>query len=418
MRKLLILSALFLMFGNGAPAAADEHSWQLGLAAFANEDYESALVFFQTALDAGQTGPAVHYNIGVCQFKIGRYEDAGRTFRRLGDEFPAFRALAEYNLGLIDRRQGRDEEALDHFRLAYAESGSDETLHKLASVMVDTLTPAPPPAPPRGYRALGIRAGYDDNVALRDELALPAGASQASPMADLFGWLEQPLGSAGGLSIEAGLYAVHYFDADDYDQNNIDAGLSWSRYFTDWRARIGAYGNYGTIGGNGFDRGLKLVLRLDRPLSKTSWLNLGYEYSDISAIDDLYAGIEGSRQKFDLGLRWYGGQHELETTLRYETNDRASASVSPDRLRLGFGYRFLRPDNWNYEVDVYYRASRYAQLTPARDEDYGSVRLGLSRKIVGDWILGGSYEYSSNDSTDSIYTYDRQRMTVGMLRTF
>lgn len=187
----------------GALYAAPADDWESGTRAFESGDYASALLFFEAARDSGLDAAAVHYNIAVSQFKLQRYEAAWRTFALIADRYPPMRGLAEYNLGLVARRLGDTAEARVHFLRAYEVSPDNRTIRVLASRRLRESEPDVGTAS-RWTGAIGVRAGNDDNVALRDETVLPAGTAGESPMADLFhgpgatdsAWKEAPTWSS------------------------------------------------------------------------------------------------------------------------------------------------------------------------------------------------------------------------------
>jgi len=409
---------LFVVLISTVPTFAADDPWQTGLDAFQRNDYENALVSFEIARDAGQSGPAVHYNIGVCQYKTARYSDAAQTFGLVRDQFPAFVALAEYNLGLVAQKLQEDEDALAHFRRSYDLSGNDETVRALSAEMLARLTPDPVPTSNPWSGAIGIRAGYDDNVALRDELGIPAGTSAESPMADIFASAGLPISRDGALRFDAGLYAVRYFDADTFDQNSIQAGIVYRHDLGEWQARFGVRGNYGTIGGDDFDQSGSLRVRLDRRMTESTSISLRFEHQEIDARNSMFSGIEGSRQKIEVRHRWNSNDRSFLTRLRFETNDRADPGVSPDRVRLNFDYRYSPQRMWGYEAGAGFHSSDYDGINPARTEDFMSLRVGISRMINDDWQLLADYQFSDNDSSDIDFTYDRNRLTLSALRIF
>jgi hypothetical protein len=221
--------ALSVYFLTATANAAIENDWQAGKQAFATGDIESALVFFETARDAGLEGPAVHYNIGVSQFKLGRYRDARQTFEFIARRFPQMRGLAEHNLGLIARRTGREADAREHFLNAHEFSPDDRTIRVLASRNLREIEPERRTAS-RWSSVVGLHGGYDDNIVLRDETGLPAGTTTESPMTDAFVSFSGPWNGQSGLRVEGSAYLVRYFDADDFDQSQVAGGV-----FYDWR---------------------------------------------------------------------------------------------------------------------------------------------------------------------------------------
>ena len=416
LRRLTVLAALLLLHAFAPPAIADSaEDWAAGQQAFAAGDFESALVYFELARDAGQAGVAVHYNIAVCQFKLARFDAAGETFRYIADNYPRMRGLAEYNLGLIERRRGNTAAARQHFITAWDLSGADATLQSLAASMLQELEP---PERAEWYGAVALRAGHDDNVALRDSLGLPAGVTAESPMADLFLSAGVNPRGFGGLWFDGSVYAIAYPDADDFDQSEFRVGGLYVWRPGDWRLETSAHYVYGTLGGSGFEREIALGARAMHYVSDEGALDLHYRYDDIDEDDPLFAGIAGSRQRFDLRYRWYRDNHTVIFRLGLENNDRLDPGVSPSRTRLQADYRYQPSDGWGFEAGVGFRASDYDDLEEARTEDLTTISAALTRTIAGAWLFALQYQYSENDSNDPVFSYERNLITLGVLRTF
>jgi hypothetical protein len=416
LRRLTVLAALLLLHAFAPRVVADvAEDWASGQQAFAAGDFESALLYFEMARDAGQGGVAVHYNIAVSQFKLGRFEDARRSFGYVAANYPKMRGLAEYNLGLVERRLGDTAAARQHFIVAWDLSAGDETLQSLAAAMLDELEP---PQRADWYGAVGLRAGHDDNVALRDSLGLPAGVTAESPMADLFlsGGVNPP--GFGGLWFDGSVYAITYPDADDFDQSEFRLGGLYAWRPGDWRLETSAHFVYGTLGGTGFEREIALGARAVRYVGEHGALDLHYRYDDIDEDDPLFAGIAGSRQRLDLRYRWYRDDHTVILRLGAENNDRADPGVSPSRTRFQADYRYQPSNGWGFEAGLGLRASDYDDLDVARTEDLATISAALTRTIANVWLLALQYQYSENDSNDPVYSYERNLITLGVLRTF
>ena len=264
LRLLTALAALLLCSAFVPVAVADvADDWASGEQAFAAGDYESALLYFEMARDAGQEGVAVHYNIAVCQFKLSRFDDAGMTFRHIADKYPKMRGLAEYNLGLVEKRLGNTRAAQQHFIRAWELSPEDEKVRALAIAMLDDVEPEPADVP-TWFGSFGLRAGHDDNVALRDSLGLPAGVTGESPMVDAFLALRGAPAAFGGFMLDGSAYIVAYTDADDFDQSESRLGGLYTWRPGDWRLEASAHFVYGTLGGDGFEREIALGARAVR----------------------------------------------------------------------------------------------------------------------------------------------------------
>ncbi len=418
LRRLPALAAFLLCSAFATPAFADAAGdWASGQQAFAAGDYESALLYFETARDAGQAGAAVHYNIAVCQFKLERFDEAGATFRHIADSYPEMRGLAEYNLGLVERRLGDTLGAREHFIRAWQLSPEDENLRALAAAMLEDTEPATVESS-RWHGSLGLRAGHDDNVALRDSLGLPAGVTAESPMADVFVAFRGAPASFGDFLLDASAYAIAYTDADDFDQSEFRLGGLYAWRPGNWRLEGSAHLVYGTLGGSGFEHEIALGARAVRYLGDNDALDLNYRYDDIEEDDPLFAGIAGSRQRLDLRYRRYRGNHTLILRLGAEANDRLDPSVSPSRTRVHADYRYEPETGWGFEAGFSLRASDYDELEIPRNEDLAALHAALTRRLGEHWLLGLAYEYSENDSSDPAFSYERNLITLGALLSF
>lgn len=418
LRRLTALAALLLCHAFAPPAIANvDADWASGQQAFAAGDYQSALLYFEIARDGGQNGVAIHYNIAVCQFKLSRFAEASTTFRYIADNYPKMRGLAEYNLGLVERRLGNSTAARQHFIAAWDMSAGDETLQSMAAAMLDDLEPESEKSSP-WYGAVSLRAGHDDNVALRDSLGLPAGVTSESPMADVFASLSVAPPGFGGLWLDGSVYTVAYTDADDFDQSEFRLGGLYAWAPRDWWLEAGVHYVYGTLGGSGFEREVALSARAVHYLSDESQIDLRYGYDDIVEDDADFAGIAGSRQTADLRYRWDRASHSVILRAGLETNDRLDPGVSPTRKRLHADYRFQPGDGWGVEAGASFRSSDYGDLTVPRTEDLTTITAALTRMVATHWLVGLQLQYSENDSDDPDFSYDRTLITLGVLRTF
>jgi len=409
-----LLAALLLVLLTGGAAANSSTDWESGGAAFASGQYDAALSYFEAARDSGLGGPAVHYNIAVCQYSLGDYVAARETFQLIARRFPTMQGLAEYNVGLSERRLGNLNAAQRHFVSAYRHSGDE----KIKALAVSQLTELEREQRPAWYGLVGVQVGHDDNVALRDSLGLPAGVSADSPLADLFATLRGPLAGVGGLELDSSLYAVTYPDADEYDQVEIRIGALYTFDRGDWRLRGGIYGAAGTLAGSSFNREVNLDLRSIRYLGEDATFELRLRRDEISSAKALFDGIEGSRSRLELGYRWHSVDQILAVRLGVEENDRLDAGVSPSRQQIRADHSYQISDSWGLESAAAYRSSDYDDVTLPRTEDLLSLAVGVVYVTGSNWRFSGRYQYSTNDSTDPTYSYDRNQLTVGFQRLF
>lgn len=404
------------------PAVADERTdaWDAGRAAYAEGDYAAALAAFLSARELGQEGAAVWYNIGVCQYRLGDYAASRRTFMAMNERYPAMRSLGHYNLGLASMKLDDREQAAGHFRSSYRLGGNDPKLRAMASTMLRRLIEDAGGAPAAAFewvKALSFRGGYDDNVILRDEEGLAADVSAESPFIEMFGTLRGPYRDGSALKLDAAALIVRYFDADDFDQSTVYVGGLYDWYFADWSAEVGAHVSASTLGGEAFDRSVRLSGTLRYRLDARQSASAGLRLENVSAADDDFSGIEGTRQRLDLSWRWRDAGRQIDLRAVQEANDRDAASVSPDKLRLLASYRYAPDVGWGYSAAAELRASDYGGETP-RDEDLRQLDIRVSHYTAEGWELFAELLLADNESTEPAFDYDRMQISVGVFRVF
>jgi len=413
--------ATILLLAFAIPSAAQDESaaeaWAQGTQAFTAEDYLRALSHFQRARDAGQMGPAVHYNIAVCQYKLQHYDEARRTFTLLHDRYPKMRSLAQYNLGLVALKLSQRDVATRHFRDSYYQAGVDPKLRAMSSTMLRRMIGETVPSS-QWLRMVSLRGGFDDNVTLRDEAAIVADASAESPFIELFGTLSGPYSSRGGLRLDGGFFILNYSDADDFNQASIYLGGVYEWRGTQWDADVGAHAGATTLGGDGYDRSGRISARIVRKLSTAGSLAFRYRYDDITAAEAIFNDIEGTRQRFELRYRWYRNGRSFNARLGHEANDRADPGISPDRNTVSFDYRYSPEAGWGFAIGAELRASDYDAAIPARDEDLAQANLALLRNTAAGWQLFAEYQWADNDSSEPVFSYTRNQLSVGVFRVF
>ena len=358
----IICLALAASFA-GAAAVADD--WSAGKQAFATGDFASALVHFERAREAGLDSPAVHYNIGVTQFRLGRYGEASESFRLIARRFPAMRGLAEYNLGLVARRLGNDADARAHFLRAWELSPADRKLRVLASRRLRELQPQARTAS-RWSGAVGVRAGNDDNVALLDESGLSTGTTTDSPLVDAFLTIAGPWSGGNGFRVHGSAYLVRYPDAGDFDQSGIRGGTFYEWQLPDWRLQFGFGAGATALGGDAFDRKIGGRLRVIRYLGGNAQFDVQVTHDEVSEGDSVFAGIAGFRQTVDARYLWSSASHRVRLRFQFENNNRDDPGVSPERRRFSIDYRFEPERGFGAEAAAELRSSDYDDLAIPR----------------------------------------------------
>ena len=213
-----------------APASrAAESPFASASEAFGRGDYRGAVALFEAARAEGADGPSVPYNIAVCRYKLGEFAAAEAEFADLGRRFPAMRAIAEYNRGLALLGLERPDDARAAFATARAEG--DPKIATLADARLQELEARPTAGQPsRRWQGLfELAAGDDDNVALVDDLTLPAGQSAASPFTELLGYAARSFDGRLPATLDFSGYSVRYSDASQFDQDSLRASAAFER---------------------------------------------------------------------------------------------------------------------------------------------------------------------------------------------
>ena len=410
--RLAALLALSLPF---AVFAADDSLFAQASAAFARGDYTNALELFEAARASGAEGPAVPYNIGVAEFKLGRYAEAEREFASLGERFPSMAGIAAYNRGLALLALDRRDDARAAFAAAY-DSGEDKITALAAQQLAQLgeVRPAPAARASSWTGLIDASLGSDDNVALVDELALPAGRSGDSSFTEVLAFASRSAGSVP-LRIDLSGYAVRYPDASEFDQTSFDVGAAYERRGERWRFEIGPHYDRSTLGGDDFEAELGIRARAQWPMSDRLRLGFTVAVDDVTGLDPQYDFVEGSQWRVGVFVR--PSAAGLRASYDVERNDRATAGASPDRQRAAVGYRWRLPRNWWLDGGVSYRLSRYDFATQNR-ERLKELRLAASRDLARGWRLSADYRRSDNDADLPTYSYTGNRFTATVGKTF
>lgn len=392
---------------------AASQSFAAGTAAYAEQDYLRALTYFQEARDAGIQGPAVHYNIAVCHYRLGDYDAAGSVFSLIADEYPAMRALAQYNLGLVAQRQGDDQAAERRFRQAQ-ENTDDERIQRLATAQ---LRPAPPVESRRWYRQINTRISHDDNVRLvSDDVPLPSGLSAESMSTEFWASISGPLSSAPGLRFDGSLYSVRYQDASFYDQNYLRFGGVYRWQWGSWLAEAGPQLALSTLDGDGYEERAGLAFRIRRDVSDTLEFRSRFSHDEVDAGDARFAFVEGSRDWLELSLDHRDAGTRVTFSYEVESNDRG-ANIASTRHKLSLRHRYSFSSRWETDIEGSFRRSSYEDLTLPRDEDLTSLSFALTRNLANGWQIDGTVAWHDNSAVEP-FSYARTRFSIALSKAF
>ncbi len=397
------------------PAIARSHSaaalqqFDSGKQAFAAQDYATALNAFEGAVSAGMTGPAVHFNIGVCAYKLARWERAEAAFREVA-RTPQMAALARYNLGLVARGAGRSDEAARWFAQVERES-SDGRLKSLATAR---LAQAPSP-PERNWLAFGsLAAGYDDNVALISGGEVLGVSGTDDTFAEL-----QLAGSAplvGDWRFDGGVVLLDYQDLDSFDQMSLNAGGRYRKTLREWTGEAGLQLTYATLDGDGFESKRMLLLQATRPLPDDWRLRVRYRFSDIDGLDG-FGGLDGTRHELGVRGLWRRDSWRVTLDYRFDASDYADDALSFDRHEISVDAEYELDANWRMQAGLAHDRSNY-DLAENGSEQRTEIALAVSRDFGSQWRAFVRYAYADNQADLPEFDYERNRISAGVEATW
>lgn len=416
--------------------AAANSSFEAGVTASQQGDYQQAVEHFNNARDEGLDTPALYHNLGVAYYKLGRYDSARRAFKRAA-ESPKMRAMSFYNLGLVAQKEGDDASARNWFEKAH-EAARTRKLRALAAKQLGLTDRAVP-----SYKAyLEGFAGHDSNPRLADENIDRQGDEGDA----VFGALavgERLLGGdwdRGATVIGVG-YVDFHPDIDEQDIGAFAGGFRLHHSPGQWRHRYELLVNRIRLGGDTLQTGIRAGLRSQRRLSRHLVAELRLRGEDIDG-DDGFDELDGTRFEARTRLIGRDGRRGWKLYYEFEHNDRDDLafidndnglpqffSVSPVRHEIGGSVRRPLAGDFSGEAEVAFRRSEYDDPEVRdgvergeREDDRLKVGLGISHPL-GRWTgrLETIYWDNSSDcegNTCDEFEYDRLEARVSIGRSF
>ena len=403
--------------GGVSSLSASEH-FAAGSAAFKIGDNRRALEAFQAAIAAGSNGPAVHYNVAVCYYRLGEYARAEEAFRVLGQDFPQMKSLADYNIGLALVRLDQNAAAREAFE--FASLADDDQIADLANAMLASLPGTETVSSSDAWiRLVDFRFGSDDNVALSDPLSLPAGLTTDSPFTELQLYVGGPLQAASAWRFDASAFLVEYPDASGFDQAGIYLSARHEHRAGNWRVFVRPQYGRTNLNGDGFEQYFGLSLRVEQQFSSVR-TTFGIELSHdlVDEIESQFSYIDGDRSVLALRADKSFDRSRLVLDYRIQEDDRIGAGVSADRHQ--YRVRFIKPltSVWTGEFQHAYRVSDYDRLSTPRKESRHQTGVRATRDFSSGWQIALRYLYADNDSNDSAFSYRRNRVSFGASKVF
>ncbi len=419
---------LILMMVATQVYASAKDDFKQGVSYFKSANYTSAVKKFENARKQGMHSTALYYNLGSAYYKLQNYKKAEQYFIEIRKS-PKMKSLAEYNLGLIAVKQNNKAEARGYFN-SVVRNSKDKKMIYLAKQQLKKIRPKKKP----WSVYLNGAIGYDDNInfapaGIRTEES--ANFFDAMLSADYLFTGKKSNGWTG----EAMLYTIKYGDSGNpniskgsFDQDQFGVSLKKTQKLANWNTQFKAGFDKLTYGPLDYQSILKLEARGKLKTSRTDRFYLRYRYENISSDNFRYDYLEGWRQKIRGEFRRYNKSNSMQLYYELELNDRKDFistatgnefSYSPTRHTFRGKYTAVLNNAWQLGGDLAYRMSSYPSTTTQSRTDnrwkaavYSNYRFDKSMK------LKLKLEYTDNSSTDTIYVYDRNVISVSLNKLF
>lgn len=414
----LLLALLAVPVEAGTASSA----FRAGVEAAGAGDHETALAHFRAAREAGLDTPALHFNLGVTLYRLGRLDAAATAFERAADA-DAMAGPAAYNRGRIARERDDPTAAARWFCQAVERARTDE-LRARAQAALDDLRPRAR----RGQLSVAIGGGHDSNVLLApdDDVAVVERESSTYLMLDLYGQLPLSANWAGF----AGLYAEDYSIDDDLALTSLYGGAAWREAPQPWRREARLSVRHTRLGGEGYEDAVALDGEVRRAYDP-GVLRLEAGADHFRGARD-FPFLDGHRLRG--GARWFmpalGGGWSLRYRLsRTDRDDAGNAerfrSFSYTAHDVRTRYRRSLTRDWTLRVDLRLEHRRHAdaerrdgEKLTRRDEMRYGIGGELERHLGGGWFLAGSLEHETRESNLDEFDYDRTRVELRLERDF
>lgn len=406
---------LLVLLVNPVLAATTPSVFDKGIAVFEKGDYPAALEYFHQAEATGMDTSALHYNLGVCYFKLQQYSQAAAQFVLTATD-KRMAQLAHYNLGLTALRQENKSQAAVWFRLAAA-SKQDAKLTSLSEHQLAILNSSTPTQQQQVFAGGSVAYGHDDNVTL---LATESPSHQSDNYLEALLYLDLPL--TGHLRFNGSIYLQDYklVNTADFSQYNLDLGyeINWRT----WRFLPEVGIDKSNLGGKAYLSAQNLTLSARHSLAEKRSLMLRFRYSDISADNTLYNYLDGSRLQWRIDYRQPTQMGKLRLRYELETNQRKNSvttNYSPTRHDFRLRLDQTADENWQFREELQYRQSHYGDTAGVtRKDDRKVMLLQTSRKFTKAVSVGLKYTHANNNSSISIDSYSRNDYQLFMDVTF
>ncbi len=399
-------------------------------------EYAQAKVYFELALNqAQQQGEPTHtiyYNLGSVCYQLNQFDQSKLYFEKLLNH-NKLKAVAYYNLALIENKQGNKKSTIDYLHQS-KKASTDSQLSKLVDQQLLKLSKKKPQRTKtvtyKDWHAyLYLSPGYDSNIKFS-----PAdiASNESGSFLQFYGIVDKRIIGKGdgkkdpALLITSSVFLSNYFSTDFNDYNIFDIGLRYLLPVNQWRNTIELNLKKSTYGHRDYQRLYVATFKTRRRFSGGNTLRLRYRYEQINSLDRRFDYLEGYRQKLRLGYQFKWPSDKLDLWYELELNNRENLKTNTLDLnysptRNTFRVRYEKKFNTTNRVygELEYRHSEY-DPTPTQDrlDKRSGYLLAYVNDIAKDWQLLARWGFRKNISTESVFSYDRHVVLLTLRKSF
>ena len=395
-------------------------------------EYAQAKVYFELALNQaqqqGKPAHTIYYNLGSVCYQLEQYDESKRYFEKLLDH-NKLNAVAYYNLALIENKQGNKKSTIDYLHQSRKVS-TDSQLSKLVDQQLLKLSKQKPQKTKTvsyqdWHAYLYLSPGYDSNIRFAPaEIA----SNESGSFLQFYGLFDKRIAGKGdgkkdsALLFTSSVFLSNYFSTDFNDYNIFDIGLRYLLPVNKWRNSIELNIKKSTYGHSDYQGSLVATFKMLRRFSSGNTLRLRYRYEQINSLQPRFDYLEGYRQKLRLGYQFKWPSDVVDLWYELELNDRENtANLNYSPTRNTFRVRYEKKLNATNRVygELEYRHSDY-DPTPTQDrlDKRTGYLLAYVNDITQDWQFLARWGFRSNNSTESIFSYDRHVVLLTLRKSF
>ena len=229
-----------------------------------------------------------------------------------------------------------------------------------------------------------------------------------------------------------GAFTTRYQQVSVYNINQFQAGMGKTFTTGAWNNELAFDAIQSTMGNIDYLRTNKLSVTSEHKLSDTDAVNFRYSFSNIQSLTPQNAFLDGINHKAKVTWKTQKKGNDFRLSYALEGNNRSNLNVgttfssySPTRHNLEAKATAPIANKLFLEGSLNYRLSNYPDpnilatgQTINRSDSRAMADIKVKKEISKALEVYVEYNYTSNNSNISIYSYNRNIVSVGLNAQF